>query len=291
MSDDEESLKDKLSGGLGTAGKVTLLGGLGLAIGFKKLKDTITGDPPSPVRKTIVYGSAALALGYTACSDDLHDAGNSAYEYLEGKQAQRIETLEERNDQQAERLNHAYQAKDSLAQSYQSTLNNYKDRVDSLSEEIIAQHTRGDQDTVIVQHDTEINHEYRADQQHGKPADNDSVAEEQTTSCWHPVQPGETLSEIAATYDAVDDYNALQTTNHITDPQDLPVGHPLQIPGDDCDAKTTPRPTYTVIERDHFLHEDLASLGEPERLTAYNEARGNDLDDTKPGQTVAVYQP
>ena len=290
MSDDDERLKDKLSGGLGTAGKVTLLGGLGLAIGFKKLKDTIVGDPPSPVRKTLVYGSAALALGYTACSDDLHNAGSKAYEYLEGKQAQRIETLEERNDEQAERLNHAYQAKDSVAQAYQSALNDYEERVDSLSEEIIAQHTRGAQDTVIVQHDTDRNHEYQASQTRGQ-ADNDPVTKEQTTSCWHPVQPGETLSEIAATYDAIEDYNALQKTNDISDPKSLAVGHPLQIPGDDCDAKTTPRPAYTVIEREHFLHEDLASLGDPERLTAYNEARGNDLDDTKPGQTVAVYQP
>ena len=293
MSDDED-LSDKLKGGLGTAGKVTLLGGLRPAVGFKKLKETIIGDPPSPIRKTLVYGSAALALGYTACSDDLRHAGTKAYDYLEGKQAQRIETLEAQTERQARRLNDAYAAKDSVSEALNAAITQYNAALDSLASQPPTESTN---DTVYIHEqlperrpEQEPRHDDQPSVGVGDTAINPRSTHEDDDACWHPVQPGETLSEIANEYQHGDLADLLEANP--VNPRELPIGYPVSLPGIDCHANTSDRPDYTVLKRDHTrLANDLDGIGDPHRLHAYNAAHGNDLTDTDPGERIAIYTP
>jgi TolA-binding protein len=318
MTDDKQSLGDKLKGGFGTVGKLAVFTGLVGAATIKKIKDTIVGDPPSPWRKGLVFGSAALALGYTACEDEIDSAGQRTYTYLEGQQAQRVEELEEnladtrrRNDSLATRtrslegeiqdLTGAYQnsldsltaEEQDLQQQLDSLLAAYQAQNDSNAYVVETNRSQPSTDTVIVQNHTEITLEEDTETfHHGSNRQGRPRASQE--GCWHPVQDGETLSELSDTYNgSPEEYMSLAATNNIDDADDVPIGFPLQLNMEPCPATTTQPPRYTTMHRNQAnVTADLASITDnPEDVLAYNQRRGNPLQESEVGEEIAVYLP
>ena len=324
MTDDNDSLGDKIKGGFGTVGKLAVFTGIVGAATIKKIKDTVVGDPPSPWRKGLVLGSAALALGYTACEDEIDTAGQRTYTYLEGQRAERVDKLERELTRARRRTDSLTAENEALETEISDLTGAYQNTVDSLTEEETAVKQRLDSmvaaynadeptptqpstpqpssvDTVVVQNNTEITVEkenvteatetqdaYTAEQQ-GRPRQG-----RRSQGCWHPIQAGETLSEVSAQYHGSSDaYTSLAAANNIDDPKRVPVGFPLRLDMEPCPASTTQLPTYTVIERDdHDVVDDLQRITDtPREVLAYNQRRGNRLQASDNGDEIAVYLP
>mgnify|MGYP002761428297 CR=1 FL=1 len=333
MSDDS-SLRDKLRGGFGTIGKLGLLGGITVAAGVKKIKDTVVGDPPSPWRKALVFGSAALAIGYSSCEDEIDTAGHRTYQYLEGQQAQRIEALEgqltsKQHDidslarenkelsNELQDLTSAYQTGvdtlvkenteladklNKVTKAYQAGLDSLADENADLSDEVngltgayqVAIDSMSKQNSAVKQAVQSLNGRTSSDVGPDTVVVQYKTMDEKPASCWHPVQPGETLSEVSQEYlGSTQAYAELAEANRIEHPDMIPIGLPVRLKQEPCPANQTSPPDYTVIQRENqSLTADLSRVSQDvSQVKAYNDRLGNQLESSEPGDNVAVYHP
>lgn len=309
---------EKVKKGIGTAGKVGVLGAIGLGLGIRGLKRMIVGDPPSKLRKTLIYGSLAATLGWQACQDDIRPAAKNTYEYLRGEQAQHIERLEEEVNQYNHITNQMEVQRDSL---YNLTTDLVKE-LEEKSQQPIPPDTLylekpiPQEIPVPVPAPPETLYlEKEVPQRPPEPAPPETLyintAPPQTQTrqvsqqgntesaisegpCWVPLQQDQTIEDIAREYygseekvNRIRGYRGLQGSNN------LPPGYPITL--EDCPPETHPHPIpeYEVkkaITPSRWMNRVVRRATDPEDIQ-FNIELGNNLYDIQSSQGVIYKKP
>ena len=289
---------EKVKKGIGTAGKVGVLGAIGLGLGIRGLKKMIVGDPPSKLRKTLIYGSLAATLGWQACQDDIRPAAKNTYEYLRGEQAQHIERLEEEVNQYNHITNQMEVQRDSL---YNLTTNLVKE-LEKRNQQplppdtIYLEKPIPQEIPVPVPAPPETLYINTAPPQTQTRQVSQQANTELTISegpCWVPLRQDQTIEDIAREYYGSEEkVNRIRGYRGLKESSDLPQGYPITL--EDCPPETHeyPIPEYDVkrFRRESRLKTYIRAHTDTEDVQ-FNLELGNNLYSLDRGSIVFYKKP
>jgi len=266
--------------------KLLITGILGGTVLYNATRSFLFGSPPKPWRKVLFYGSLATMFAYNSCSQEIDGAFSSAQQKAdqwwnntnyEGKLLAEKEVEKLKND----KLN------------LRNSLNNQKKRVHDLEGKLADGNVVQEKINTLDNKFEKYINKPNVRKQTTKPTytaktpGKSTITKTSSEAYWYVVKKGDMLGNISkhVTGDLYK-FKEIAAFNGISNPSDVPVGYPLQIPKDIIRNYSGLRSDgvpseFHVLKRGESVGSMVKRLygtSDPERVSnilQYNRDKGN----------------